>query len=122
MTENMEKFMEGASKNEELKAKLMKLDESSLNQCILIAKEYGFELTEEDLKPEKNQPNEDEKLSFDKLDSAAGGAGRGRYDKDGTTCFCLMGGGNKGDDDGQCACVLYGQNIGLQCILGGEFD
>ncbi len=122
MTENLKKLMEEAGKNEELKAKLMKLDEGSLNQCILIAKEYGFELTEEDLKPENDQPEEDEKLSFDELDSAAGGDGHGKRDKNGTSCFCIFGGGNKGNDDGQCACVLYGQNKGLTCPVAGTFD
>ncbi len=87
MTENMKKLAEEASKNEELKEKLMKLDEGSLDQAILIAKEYGLELTEEDLKPENNQSGEDEKLSFDELDAAAGGGGYGFRDQNGTS-FC----------------------------------
>lgn len=122
MTENMKKLAEEASKNEELKEKLMKLDEGSLDQAILIAKEYRLELTEEDLKPENNQSEEDEKLSFDELDVAAGGDGHGKRDKNGTSCWCAFGGGNKGNDDGQCACVLYGQNKGLVCPVAGTFD
>ena len=122
MTENLKKLVEEAGKNKELKAKLMKLDESTLGQAILIAKEYGLELTEEDLKPENNQPEKDEKLTFDELDLAAGGDGKGSTDKDGTACYCAFGGGNKGNDGGQCACVLYGQNVGFICPVGGNFD
>lgn len=121
MTENMKKLAEEASKNEELKEKLMKLDEGSLDQAILIAKEYGLELTEEDLKPENNQSEEDEKLSFDEMDAAAGGDGYGKRDKNGTACWCTFGGGNKGNDGGQCACVLYGQNKGFVCPVAGSF-
>ena len=121
MTENLKRLAEEASKNEELKEKLMKLDESTLDQAIPIAKEYGLELTEEDLKPENYQPEEDEKLSFDELDTVAGGDGRGKRDKDGTSCWCAFGGGNKGNDGGQCACVLYGQNDGFICPVAGSF-
>lgn len=122
MTENLKKFVEEASKNEELKEKLMKLDENSINQIIPIAKEYGFELTEEDLKPESNQTEEDKPLSLDELDAVSGGDGHGKRDKNGTSCWCSFGGGNKGNNDGQCACVMYGQNEGFRCVIGGDFD
>ena len=122
MTENLKKLVEEAGKNEELKEKLMKLDESTLGQAILIAKEYGLELTEEDLNPENNQLEKDKKLSLDELDLAAGGDGHGSTDKDGTACYCAFGGGNKGNDGRQCACVLYGQNDGFVCPVGGGFD
>ena len=154
MTENLKKFVEEASKNEELKEKLMKLDENSINQIIPIAKEYGFtkeecdnlrkaaqmhdigkigipdsilnkpsRLTdEEDLKPESNQTEEDKPLSLDELDAVSGGDGHGKRDKNGTSCWCSFGGGNKGNNDGQCACVMYGQNEGFRCVIGGDFD
>ena len=94
MTENLKKFVEEASKNEELREKLMKLKEGEESQAILIAREYGFELTEEDLKPE-----DDEKLSLDEIDTAAGGG----------VCGCAIGGGGTpGGNDGTCACPVIG--------------
>ena len=122
MTENLKKFAEEASKNEELKEKLMQLTEDSLDQVIVIAKEYGFELTEEDLKPENLHPADDEKISFDELDSAAGGTsdyGPG-YDNYGDGCFCALGGGKTGTDGKPCGCVGYGHNVGMECIVGGD--
>ena len=55
MTEKMKKFYEESSQNEELKEKLMKLDQSSSAEVIRIAGEYGYALTEEDLSQEENE-------------------------------------------------------------------
>ena len=70
MNENLRKFLEEASKNEELKAKLSALTdkETAVEKAIELAKEYGFSLTAEDF-----QPAEGEALSLDELDQVAGG-------------------------------------------------
>ena len=71
MNENLKKFLEEASKNEELKAKLAALTdkETAVEKAIEIAKEYGFALTAEDF-----QPTDGAKLSLDELDQVAGGS------------------------------------------------
>ena len=70
MNENLKKFLEEASKNEELKAKLEALTdkETAVDKTIEIAREYGFALTAEDFQPLKG-----EELSLDELDQVAGG-------------------------------------------------
>ena len=70
MKENLKKFLEEASKNEELKAKLAAITDkdTAAAKVIEIAKEYGYTLTAEDLKLDK-----DDKLSLDELENAAGG-------------------------------------------------
>ena len=70
MNENLKKFLEEASKNEELKAKLEALTdkETAAEKAIEIAKEYGFALTAEDFQPLKG-----EELSLDELDQVTGG-------------------------------------------------
>ena len=70
MNENLKKFLEEASKNEELKAKLAALTdkETAVEKAIEIAKEYGFALTAEDF-----QPVDGGELSLDELNAVAGG-------------------------------------------------
>ena len=70
MNENLKKFLEEASKNEELKARLAALTdkETAVEKAIELAKEYGFTLTAEDF-----QPADGAELSLDELDSVAGG-------------------------------------------------
>ena len=71
MNENLKKFLEEASKNEELKANLAALTdkETAVEKAIEIAKEYGFALTAEDF-----QPADGAELSLDELEHVAGGA------------------------------------------------
>ena len=78
MNENLKKFLEEASKNEELKAKLAALTDKE--KAIELAKEYGFTLTPEDF-----QPADGAELSLDELDSVAGGS----------VCLLFGGGHNK---------------------------
>lgn len=66
MNEKLKKFLEEASKNEELKARLAALTDKET--AIELAKEYGFTLTAEDF-----QPADGAELSLDELDSVAGG-------------------------------------------------
>ena len=70
MNENLKKFLEEASKNEELKAKLAALTDkdTAAAKAVELAKEYGFALTAEDF-----QPADGEELSLDELDNVAGG-------------------------------------------------
>lgn len=70
MNENLKKFLEEASKNEELKARLTALTDknTAVAKAVELAKEYGFALTAEDF-----QPMEGEDISLDELDQVAGG-------------------------------------------------
>jgi len=99
MNENMKKFLEEASKNEELKAKLAALTdkETAVAKAVELAKEYGFALTAEDF-----QPAEGEALSLDELDSVAGGS-----------CFCSAYGISGADD----SCTPQGTSG--PCLLEG---
>ena len=133
MTENMKKFAEFISaQGKETKENVSKLGKDEL---IAFAAEKGFPLTEADFE----EPEEDEALSLDELDAAAGGG----------ACICpLVGGGTqdltKHEDgtesgDGGRACVVVGfgkafdhdQVIGKKsgfgpmrcyCNLGGDGD
>ncbi|MBO6229579.1 MAG: Nif11-like leader peptide family RiPP precursor [Ruminiclostridium sp.] len=71
MKENLKKFLEEASKNEELKAKLAAITDkdTAAAKAIELANEYGITLTAEDF-----EPDEGDKLSLDELENAAGGA------------------------------------------------
>ena len=112
MTENMKKFLEVVSNNEELKQKLTNVPKEDV---IALAKEVGFELTEADFV--KN-----DELSDDELDAVVGGA---------LKCVCPLAGGGGGTDyiDDKtfgCACVLYGQggdgrakDFNCACVMGG---
>ena len=92
MNENLKKFLEEASKNEELKAKLEALTdkEAAVDKAIELAKEYGFTLTAEDF-----QPADGAELSLDELDSVAGGM----------MCFMIGGGGGNN-------CAIMGMSDG----------
>ena len=72
MNENLKKFLEEASKNEELKTKLEALTdkETAGERAVEIAKEYGFSLTAEDFKSAEGG-----ELSVDELEQVAGGMG-----------------------------------------------
>ena len=81
----------------------------SQEELIVLAKELGLKLTEEDFV----QPVAE--LSDDELDAVAGGFAE---------CACAVGGGGTGDvNDKTCACVLlgagYADNGHERCICGG---
>ena len=92
MNENLKRFLEEASKNEELKARLAALTdkETAVAKAVELAKEYGFTLTAEDF-----QPTDGAKLSLDELESVAGG-----------DAWCPA--GWPGQDDSNCYCVMFG--------------
>ena len=121
MTENAKKFAEFISaQGEETMEKVSKMEK---NELIVYAAEKGFTLMETDF--EKTE-EDDEVLSLDELDAAAGGK----------SCFCFIAGGGvqeltKHEDgtesgDGGCACVAGGfgkafdhdQAIGKKTKLG----
>ena len=96
MTENMKKFLEEASKDKEYLEKVNKAE--TPEAVIALAAEKGFTLTAEDLKPD--QPTGE--LNEDELDAVAGGK----------ACGCVVGGGGEGGEaDGVCACVLAGEGV-----------
>ena len=125
MTDNLKKFLEEISNNDDLKEKVSNATKDTI---ISIAKEKGIELTEEDFAIPANQ-----ELSDDELDAVAGGescicAFAGASDGDGLSSFCfILGGGGcqsdshcTGHGNGACACVLggYGVSDGRECNAG----
>ena len=93
MTENMKKFLETVSKNEEMSAKVSDMVKDDL---LALAKELNLELTEADLEKPAVQ-----ELDDDDLDAVSGGGD--------VSCACAMGGGGtKDSNDKTCACVLAG--------------
>ena len=106
MTENMKKFLELVSKNEELCDKANTAQKETL---IAMAKELGVELTDLDFE----KPTVE--LSDDELDTVAGGSD--------VSCACAMGGGGEKDtNDKTCACVLagvgYDKGGSERCLCG----
>ena len=90
MTENMKKFLEAVSKNEELTKKINTMTKEDL---LALAKELGVELTEADFEKPAGELNDDE------LNAVAGGG----------ACYCAIGGGGTEDsNDKTCACVAIG--------------
>lgn len=95
MSENLQKFLEIVSENEELRDKLNAVTQKSA--VIEIAKEAGYELTEDDFGPSVSEVSDEE------LDDVVGGS-------KGKVCACMVGGGGKAGSGGKtCACVAYGQ-------------
>ena len=107
MTENLKKFLEKVSEDAALAAKVgAEKDPAAL---IALAKEMGFELTEDDFK----RPVEE--VSDDELDAVAGGSN--------VSCACALGGGGTKDtNDRTCACVLAGAGYDKsgreRCVCG----
>ena len=116
MTENMKKYLEMISQDEEFRKEVDKLEEEHVQaqkeKIMEHAASKGITLTEADFA-------ESAELSDDELDAVAGGA----------TCGCVVGGGGTATrpKEGDCACAFYGQGYyavgtsGLRCIcmLGG---
>ncbi len=103
MSENMKKFLELVSKDENLKQKMLAFNDmepaDAIQAGIALAKEHGIELSEADFVKKKS----DGELNDDELDAVAGGS----------ACTCFLGGGGDGtdryDNSFICGCVLYGQ-------------
>ena len=113
MSENMKKFLELVSKDEEMKKRMMDFNDMETAKAIQagidFAKELGIELTEADFVKEKAGGE----LNDDELDAVAGGGG----------CGCPVGGYGEGDGY-TCACVGYGQGT-THCacpFVGGGTD
>ena len=93
MTENMKKFLEMISQDDELAQKCSTM---CAKEIISLAQEMGITLTAADFE----NPTVEE-LSDDELDAVAGGQI--------LNCSCALGGGGKGDsNDKPCACVALG--------------
>lgn len=124
MSTALKQFLEEVSKNEELKAKVMALQELEKNEAvqavITLAKEAGYALTEEDFVAKKAEGE----LSDEEVEAVAGGERqfddytREQEESESKTeesfvcslfgssddfCDCVFGG--DGDD---CVCFIYG--------------
>ena len=92
MSENLKKFLEVVTQNEELCAKLNGMSKDAI---MAAAKAVGIELTEADLA-------QNAELNDTELDAVAGGG----------ACACVFGGGGKEDsNDGLCVCAAYGYGV-----------
>ena len=94
VNEKVKAFVEAAQADPELNEKLSKLN---AEEFIAAARQKGFEITEEDLKPSAGEVNETE------LASVSGGF---------CACPSIGGGGGTDSNDGKtygCACLTYGQ-------------
>ena len=120
MSENMKKFLELVSKDENLKQKMQSFNdmepEKAIQASIALAKELGIELSEADFAKEESNGE----LSDDELDAVAGG-----------NCGCFIGGGGDGttgpSDDRKeydCVCVTYGDgdDVCLCALVGTGED
>ena len=108
MTENLRRFLEAVSKNDEMYGKF---SGATKEDMLAMAKELGVELTAEDLEQKAE-------MSDDELEAVAGGK----------ACYCAMGGGGEAGgkwDNKVCACVLGGGgeaadgNCRCVCTFGG---
>ena len=105
MTENMKKYLELISKNDETQKKLNEQEPSSIQEAkeriIADAAEKGITLTEEDFA----ETAETGELSEDELEAVAGGK----------ACYCVVGGGGTATSsayEDTCACVIGGAGSG----------
>ena len=110
MTENIQKFLEIASKEDGEFHK--KLNDMGKDEIIQLAAEKGVTLTDADF--EQNPEDAEGEVSLDEGDAVAGGK----------KCYCAMGGGGKaGDRDFTCWCVLAGSGEGKRrngCLMLSE--
>lgn len=109
MSENLKKVLEYFVSNPEYIDKIAEINEKypdrdeNVAQIIALAKEAGFELTEEDV-------NIPEDVSVDELNSVAGGRIIDDYGH--SSCRCYVGGGGTADEwQKTCACVGYGMGL-----------
>ena len=100
MTENMKKYLELLSKDEEAQKKLNEQEQASIQEAkekiIADAAERGITLVEEDFAT----PADTGELAEDELEAVVGGK----------PCYCAVGGGGTGTHSTEktCACVIVG--------------
>ena len=100
MTENLKKFLEAISKNDELAAKVSNMTKDEL---IALAEELGIDLAEDDF-AQKSELDDDE------LDVVAGGG----------VCACPFVGGGVGNTNAEKSCFCTaGGGCRCVCVLGG---
>jgi len=110
MTENMKKFLEAVSKNDELYGKFTGATQEDM---IAMAKALGIELTEADFaqKSELDEAELEAVAGGQKCGCAVNGGGIANsiYGK---SCICVLGGGGEYSKEGgggcRCACVAAG--------------
>ena len=103
MTDNLKKFLEEASRDADLAEQINTTQ--TIDAVISLAREKGYELTENDLK--KPVDSVRQLLDENELDAVAGGK----------ECACVVGGGGEASNyyksrDLTCACVLTGVGYG----------
>jgi predicted ribosomally synthesized peptide with nif11-like leader len=106
MSENLNKFLEAVSKDEELVSKIGTLED--VDTLIAIGKDLGIELTPADF-------DQSRELDDEELNDVSGGSD--------VSCACAMGGGGTKDaNDKTCACVLagvgYDKDRRERCLCG----
>ena len=119
MTENKKNLLEFISQNEEAMNRFNQFEglgkEEAIEKCISLAKEYGFEITKEDLAQDADESQQSRKVSDEELEGVVGGG----------VCVCVMGGGGKSPFPGHkpCVCVVSGLGAGggvrCVCFFGG---
>ncbi len=125
MTENMKKFLELVSQEDE--AYVKKVTSLDKEGVIALAAEKGITLTDADF----TQSEEEGEVSLDEADAVAGGKkctctgiGGGNKTKknaDGS-CGCVgIGIGNDTDGDERCLCVGYGEGKACNGYCGNEY-
>ena len=72
-TEAYKAFSQKISEDQELKSKFRQVDLGKLDGVIALAKEYGFDVTEEDLLAAAKELESSNELSDDALQKVAGG-------------------------------------------------
>ena len=90
MTEKGKQFLEQICADEEKREKLTSLE--TIEEVLKYAREFGYELTAEDLSGETPDAV---KLDPEELDTLSGGS----------TCVCVICGGGKATREGQHVCV-----------------
>ena len=120
VNENVKKFFEEVSKNEDLQnqlkaatekqeAEIAKAVKAQAEAVVEVAKKAGFDFTPQEM---LEQASGDKKLDINELDAVAGGQWTG------LTCCCFLGfGAGFGCEGGGSWCALIG--AGLGCTRGG---
>ena len=131
MTENITKFLQMLSADEELTKKAEVLFQNrDFKGLADMADKAGFPIDEEDLGA-LCSPGGDRELDDDELDAVAGGwkecvcaiGGGGKADKDGLACACVAAGlglGREDKDATRCACAFSGYGKCTECPIIGS--
>lgn len=137
MTENMKRFLEAVSGNEELQKKITDLNDKHFNEMLSVARETGIELNKSDF---IDSLKSKEELGDNELENVAGGqytcgssdcscvaVGSGAADVYQKKCFCIAAGAGELTDFGKQEaragrikyCGSSSAPVAMYCALGG---